>query len=133
MRSKSTDAGNTRGKYQEAWEGNMKSKYPATNSSGQEIRNKITEEKIDHYMDITSRAFEKLKIVAPEPSHMKKIAEDFHRMARSYYADANHFRKEGDYINAFAAVNYAHGWLDAGARLGLFDVDGDNQLFTLSE
>ena len=76
---------------------------------------------------------EKLKIAPPEPSHLRKVAEDFLRMARSYYADAIHFQNDGDFINAFAAVNYAHGWLDAGARLGLFDVEGDDQLFTLSE
>jgi hypothetical protein len=34
-------------------------------------------------------------------------------------------------VNAFAALNYAHGWLDAGARLGLFDVDHDSTLFTV--
>jgi len=41
--------------------------------------------------------------------------------------------KKGDVVNAFACLNYAHGWLDAGARLGLFDVDGDNVLFTVDE
>ena len=41
------------------------------------------------------------------------------------------YAEKGDLVNAFAALNYAHGWLDAGARLGLFDVDGDNVLFTV--
>jgi len=54
-------------------------------------------------------------------------------MAQAYYNDARHFYDKGDYINAFACVNYAHGWLDAGARLGIFDVDGDDKLFTLAE
>ena len=93
----------------------------------------ITEEKITRYLDITKRALEKLEIAPPKPSQLRSIAEDFLRMARSYYADAQHFHGEKDLINAFAAVNYAHGWLDAGARLGLFDVGGDDQLFTLSE
>jgi len=101
--------------------------------SGTERMDTISDEKIERYLQITSNAFDKLRIAPPEPSHLRKIAEDFHRMARSYYADALHFRKEGDLVNAFAAVNYAHGWLDAGARLGLFDVGGDNQLFTLTE
>jgi|TARA_B100001971_G_C18172679_1_gene528113 hypothetical protein len=52
-------------------------------------------------------------------------------MASRYYSDAQHFADKGDKVNAFAALNYAHGWLDAGARLGLFDVDGDNVLFTV--
>ena len=44
-----------------------------------------------------------------------------------------HFEEKGEQLTAFAALNYAHGWLDAGARLGLFDVDGDNELFTVDE
>jgi hypothetical protein len=61
------------------------------------------------------------------------MAEDFLNMAKSYFQDARHFFDNDDYVNAFACVNYAHGWLDAGARLGLFDVGGDDQLFTLSQ
>jgi len=61
------------------------------------------------------------------------MADDFYRMAKAYFNDAGHFFDEGDHVNAFACVNYAHGWLDAGARLGLFDVGEDDQLFTLSE
>jgi hypothetical protein len=33
-------------------------------------------------------------------------------------------------VNVFAAVNYAHGWLDCGARLKIFDVR-DDKLFTI--
>jgi len=54
-------------------------------------------------------------------------------MAQAYFDDANHFFEKGDFVNAFGCVNYAYGWLDAGARLGLFDVGGDDALFTLSE
>ena len=85
------------------------------------------------YLGITKKALEKVKIIAPEPSYSRKMAEDFLNMANSYYLDALHFFGNGDLINAFAAVNYAHGWLDAGARLGFFDVGGDWKLFTLSE
>ena len=52
-------------------------------------------------------------------------------MAQRYYDDAKHFKDKGEIVNAFGALNYAHGWLDAGARLGLFDVGGDNTLFTV--
>jgi hypothetical protein len=54
-------------------------------------------------------------------------------MARSYLDDAKEFARKGQLANAFACVNYAHGWLDSGARIGLFDVGGDDQLFTLFE
>ncbi|MEK6857726.1 MAG: DUF357 domain-containing protein, partial [Nanoarchaeota archaeon] len=61
----------------------------------------------------------------------KKNAEDFLDMAQRYFSDAKHFRDKGDVVTAFAALNYAHGWLDAGARLGFFDVEHDSELFTV--
>lgn len=89
--------------------------------------------KTEKDIDITRRALEKLKVIAPERSHLRKLAEDYLSMARAYFEDARHFYEKGDYLNAFGCVNYAHGWLDAGARQGLFDVGGDDQLFTLAE
>ena len=89
--------------------------------------NVITEEKLQKYFDITSRALKKVKIVTAH----KKQAEDALDMARRYFEDAKHFKEKGDIVTAFAALNYAHGWLDAGARLGLFDVDHDSTLFTV--
>jgi Uncharacterized protein conserved in archaea len=97
------------------------------------MQNVITEEKIDRYLDITQRALDKIKIAAPERSYNRKLADDFLNMAISYHNDAKHFRESGDLVTAFAAVNYAHGWLDCGARIGLFDVGEDDVLFTLFE
>ena len=92
----------------------------------------ISPGKIDRYLSITDGALKKARIIAPQPSHLRDVAEDFFDMAKRYYEDAVHFHDMGDLVNAFAAVNYAHGWLDAGARLGLFDVDADSKLFTLA-
>ena len=39
-------------------------------------------------------------------------------------------KEKADLVNAFAALNYAHGWLDAGVRLDIFETD-DNKLFTV--
>jgi hypothetical protein len=93
----------------------------------------ITKDRIEKYLSITKAALDKLKVAAPDRSFGKKMADDFLSMAVSYYNDAMHFREEGDLVNAFAAVNYAHGWIDCGARIGLFDVGGDSDLFTLYE
>lgn len=93
----------------------------------------LTDAKIAKYLDLTQRALAKLKLAMPERSHLRRVAEDFLTMARSYHEDARHFAAKGDYVNAFACVNYAHGWVDAGARLGFWDVEGDDQLFTLAE
>lgn len=95
------------------------------------IQNEITKEKLDKYFDVTGRALKKLKLVSPKKTHLDKMAEDFLQMAQTYFDDAHHFREIDDWINAFAALNYAHGWLDAGARMGLWDVEHDSVLFTV--
>ena len=88
----------------------------------------ITQAKLDQYFSITSRALEQVKKeLNPE---RKEEAADALDMAQCYYDDAHFFLKKGDAVTAFAALNYAHGWLDAGARLGLFLVT-DSQLFTV--
>ena len=91
------------------------------------------EQLVDKDLEITKRALTKAKIIAPEKSYARKIADDFMNMAQSYYQDALHFQEKRDLLRALSCVNYAHGWLDAGARLGLFEVEGDSQLFTLAE
>ena len=91
----------------------------------------ITDEKLAKYFDVTKRALAKVKIGEKQDVDWKEKAEDFLDMAKRYFEDAKHFKEKGDIVTAFAALNYAHGWLDAGARLGLFDVDGDSELFTV--
>jgi len=91
----------------------------------------ITEEKLTKYFDVTGRALKKVKIAEEKQINWQASAEDFLDMAQRYYDDAKHFKGKGEIVNAFGALNYAHGWLDAGARLGLFDVGGDNTLFTV--
>lgn len=93
----------------------------------------LSRTKVLKYLDTTERALKKVSIIAPKRSYAQRIAEDFFNMAQSYHKDARHFFDRDDYVNAFACVNYAHGWLDAGARLGLFDVSEDDRLFTLAE
>ena len=89
---------------------------------------KITDEKLDKYFDLTSRALKIAKgsVVKGREADSEEIIE----MVANYLSDAKHFRGKGDYVNAFAALNYAHGWLDSGVRLRVFDVS-DNSLFTL--
>jgi len=91
----------------------------------------ITNAKLKKYFEVTGRALKKVKINSEAKINVKESAEDFLDMATRYFEDAKHFMKKGDYVTAFAALNYAHGWLDAGARIGLFDVDHDNELFTV--
>jgi len=92
---------------------------------------KVTKQRLKKYFDVTGRALKKVKIAKRKKINWKESAEDFLDMATRYYSDAKHFEEKGDIVTAFAALNYAHGWLDAGARLGLFDVDHDSKLFTV--
>ena len=91
----------------------------------------ITNAKLKKYFEVTGRALKKVKINSEAKINVKESAEDFLDMATRYFEDAKHFMKKGDYVTAFAALNYAHGWLDAGARIGLFDVGHDSELFTV--
>ena len=97
------------------------------------MRKEIDEETLKHYIALTERALKKARISPPGRSHLLRVAEDFYGMAESYWKDAVSFMESGDYVQSFGAVYYAHAWLDAAARLGLIDVDEDDQLFTLAE
>ncbi|MBI1935087.1 DUF357 domain-containing protein [Candidatus Woesearchaeota archaeon] len=85
----------------------------------------IISQKLSKYFDLTAKALKKVKIV----ERHRKEAEDLLDLAQRYYDDAKYFEKKGDLVNAFGAVCYSHAFLDAGARLGFFDVNGDNDLF----
>ena len=83
------------------------------------------EEKLSKYFELTGEALKKVKIV----KNHRKEAEDLLDLAQRYYDDAKYFEKKGDLVNAYGAVVYAHAFLDAGARLGFFDVGKDSRLF----
>lgn len=87
----------------------------------------VSKEKLEQYFAITKKALQQAK-VAPSPD--KQRTEIILDMASRYVSDAEHFEQQGNWVLAFAALNYAHGWLDCGARLEFFTVD-DDQLFTV--
>jgi hypothetical protein len=89
--------------------------------------NVVCDRRLDKYFGITGRALEKVK-AAEKDNLREKEALDFLDMAERYFSDAKHFREQGNYVLAFAAVSYAHAWLDAGARIKLFKVS-DSELF----
>jgi len=96
-----------------------------------DVENTITQKKLEKYFGVTEKAL----MMAKEASNRTELVEerkDFLDMIERYVADAHHFKDNNDWINAFAALNYAHGWLDAGARLGIFDVH-DSTLFTVDD
>tara|TARA_B000000557_G_C20573414_1_gene358184 strand:+ start:170 stop:469 length:300 start_codon:yes stop_codon:yes gene_type:complete len=92
---------------------------------------KVTHERVEKYLDITSRARKKATPLVDEESADAEKLVILLRMADDYAYDARHFMKNGDLVRAFGAINYAHAWIDAGVKLGLLDGHGDDVLFTL--
>ncbi|MDV0444538.1 hypothetical protein MmiAt1_00640 [Methanimicrococcus sp. At1] len=87
-------------------------------------------EKTIRYEKLLAAALEKAVPSSIEASHMRAVADDYRRMADAYHKDGLHFLESEDYVNALASFSYGHAWLDAGAKLGVFDVD-DDILFTI--
>jgi len=92
------------------------------------VGREITDEKLKRYFKITEEALKTLEVSIHEKSLLYRVAEDFLTMARSYFEDAKYYYEKGDYVTAFAALNYAHGFIDAGVRLGVFRGE-DDRLF----
>ena len=92
------------------------------------MEDKITKEKLGKYFNISEKALREARknIIKKKEEEAKEIIE----MVENYIADAHHFQTKEDFVNAFAALNYAHGWIDCGVRLEIFDVH-DDKLFTV--
>jgi hypothetical protein len=88
----------------------------------------IKKEKLEKYFKLTETALKEVRknIIKGKEKEAKEIID----MVSNYISDAHHFQNKGDWVNAFAALNYAHGWLDSGVRLDIFDVK-DDKLFTV--
>ncbi len=90
--------------------------------------NLICKARLKKYFSITEKA---LKIAKKKINHKREQeAKEILEMASAYLNDAKYFQEKGDYVNSFACLNYAHGWLDSGSRLGIFNVKDEN-LFTI--
>lgn len=90
--------------------------------------NIVSKKTLDKYRQISEKALglAKANIIKGKEQEAKEIIE----MIKCYLSDSRHFEKQEDYVNSYGALNYAHGWLDAGARLKIFNVK-DNKLFAV--
>lgn len=90
--------------------------------------NIVCSRRIARYREISEKAISiaKKSIAQGKESQAQEII----KMVECYLQDSKHFEKQGHLVNAFAALNYAHGWIDCGARLKIFEVS-DNKLFTV--
>ncbi len=89
---------------------------------------KELKERYTKYAKMTEKALKLIKIKKGLTKEQIKIAKDILDLSGMYFNDARYFNSKGEVVNAFAAVNYSHAFLDAGVRMRLFDVK-DNKLF----
>jgi len=88
-------------------------------------------EKTDRYERLLAEALDAAQPTPAAGTPLAGAADEFAEMAASYLEDGRHFREHDDPVNALAAFSYGHAWLDAGARLGVFDVPTEGELFTV--
>lgn len=88
-------------------------------------------EKADRYGRLLAEALAATEVAPPEGSPLSAAAEEIVGIARAYLDDGRHFRADDDDVNAVAAFSYGHGWLDAGARIGLLSVPEEGDLFAV--
>ena len=87
--------------------------------------------KVAKYRELTKMALEKVELIPSKGTKENIQAKMLLQMAENYFSDAQYFEQEAKPPTALAAYSYAHAWLDAGARLGLFKVDNSSDLFTV--
>ena len=88
------------------------------------------DEKTDRYERLLTEALDAASVAVPSGTPLHDAAGECSEMAEAYLEDGRHFREQDDPVNALAAFSYGHAWLDAGARIGLFDVPEEGHLFT---
>ncbi len=92
------------------------------------LQDKVSMEKLDKYQAISEKALSMAKKNIAR--NKQKQALEIIKMVECYLQDSIYFKKTKNLVNSFAAINYAHGWLDTGVRLGIFNVK-DSRLFVV--
>jgi len=79
----------------------------------------LNQQRLDREFRVTETALKETRILVDKEDKNYKKAEEFLDTATRYCADAKYFKNKNDRASAFGALNYAHGWLDAGKSIGL--------------
>jgi hypothetical protein len=88
-------------------------------------------EKTNRYERMLADALDEATLAVPAETPLGDAAAACHEMAQSYLDDGRHFRENDDWVNALASFSYGYGWLDAGVRMGLFEIPDESHLFTM--
>lgn len=89
------------------------------------MKNKVTDKRLSTYFRLTEEAYKKA-LGSKEKIKLDNFRGKILDMVKRYIDDAHHFKGKGDIVTAMSALSYAHGLLDAGALLGIFDVHDSN-------
>ncbi len=94
------------------------------------IKDNISIARVEKYLKLTAKARKKATPITDNKKDNARL-KSMLRMCDDYYSDAQHFLKNGNLVDAFAAINYAHAWVDAAVRIGFLNGHDDDALFTL--
>ena len=83
--------------------------------------NTLTYERLEREFKATKEILDNIEIKIDKDNENYKNALKFLDTAKRYYDDAKFFKDKNDKASAFGALNYAHGWLDAGKEIDLFE------------
>ena len=89
--------------------------------------NLVCKTRIEKYRKITQEALKMAKKNIKKGKENEEKAKEILQMVECYLADSEHFEKQNHYVNALSCLNYAHGWLDAGARLKIFNIKNSKE------
>jgi len=87
--------------------------------------NEVDKERLEKYFTVTWNALEEAKKSPENIDIDSETRRHFIENVERYLKDAEYFEKRGEFVDAFAALNYAHGLLDGGVLIGVFDVEND--------
>lgn len=79
-------------------------------------------------LDILKEILAKAKLASENLNITNSTKGEFIDIIEKYIDNAENFFKKEDLIESFISLSYAHGWLDAGGKVGIFDLS-DLRLF----
>lgn len=75
---------------------------------------------LSEYHILLKESVKGITLINPEGSPYHALGTEILEMVFSYLQDSDFFLKNGDIVNHYASLGYAHGWLIAGSYLGLY-------------
>ncbi|HOL42162.1 MAG TPA: DUF357 domain-containing protein [Methanospirillum sp.] len=85
---------------------------------------------LNEYASLLKTSINEIVLLNRQGSPYHILGSEILQMIRSYLQDSEFFFNNGDMVNQYASLVYAHGWMNAGAYLGLYDLSGDSISYT---